>query len=120
MFLSTGITVAVASRLGSSKPGVALILMVRWSSSPRTLGYLMLFLQDYAEIIPWAADQPWSTGKVGLAGISYLGSNQVRCFGETLTLPKSETKTSEVANSGTKASRSSGHLPLGRIWGVLP
>lgn len=32
---------------------------------------------DYAKAIEWAADQPWSTGKVGLTGISYLGLNQV-------------------------------------------
>ncbi|KAK9234532.1 Alpha/Beta hydrolase protein [Lipomyces kononenkoae] len=31
---------------------------------------------DYAEIVTWAADQPWSTGKVGLTGISYLALNQ--------------------------------------------
>lgn len=28
-------------------------------------------------MVEWAADQPWSTGKVGLTGISYLGLNQV-------------------------------------------
>jgi X-Pro dipeptidyl-peptidase (S15 family) len=28
-------------------------------------------------MISWAADQVWSTGKIGLSGISYLGSNQV-------------------------------------------
>ena len=31
---------------------------------------------DYAEIIGWATKQPWSGGKVGLTGISYLGLNQ--------------------------------------------
>ncbi|PON21900.1 hypothetical protein TGAM01_v209156 [Trichoderma gamsii] len=31
---------------------------------------------DYAKAIEWAADQPWSIGKVGLTGISYLGLNQ--------------------------------------------
>lgn len=34
-------------------------------------------ITDYAKAIEWAADQPWSTGKVGLTGISYLGLNQV-------------------------------------------
>lgn len=32
--------------------------------------------QDYYECIEWAAKQPWSTGKVGLNGVSYLGMNQ--------------------------------------------
>src|SRR3984957_8566778 len=31
---------------------------------------------DYAEIIEWAAVQPWSTGKVGLNGVSYLAISQ--------------------------------------------
>jgi predicted acyl esterase len=25
---------------------------------------------DFAEVIEWAADQPWSSGKIGLLGIS--------------------------------------------------
>ena len=33
---------------------------------------------DYAEIIAWAAAQPWSTGKVGLNGVSYLAISQWR------------------------------------------
>jgi predicted acyl esterase len=32
--------------------------------------------QDFYECIEWAAAQPWSTGKVGLNGISYLAINQ--------------------------------------------
>lgn len=32
--------------------------------------------QDLYEAIEWAAVQPWSNGKVGLLGISYLASNQ--------------------------------------------
>jgi predicted acyl esterase len=31
---------------------------------------------DYAEIIEWAAAQPWSTGRVGLNGVSYLAISQ--------------------------------------------
>ncbi len=31
---------------------------------------------DYAECIEWAAKQPWSNGKVGLSGVSYLAMNQ--------------------------------------------
>lgn len=32
--------------------------------------------QDYFELIEWAGVQPWSNGKVGLLGISYLAMNQ--------------------------------------------
>jgi predicted acyl esterase len=32
--------------------------------------------QDYYELIEWAGTQPWSNGKVGLLGISYLAINQ--------------------------------------------
>jgi predicted acyl esterase len=31
---------------------------------------------DYAEVIEWAAAQPWSTGRVGLNGVSYLAISQ--------------------------------------------
>jgi predicted acyl esterase len=33
---------------------------------------------DYAELIAWAADQPWSTGRVALSGVSYLCMSQWR------------------------------------------
>jgi predicted acyl esterase len=32
--------------------------------------------QDLYQCIEWAAKQPWSTGKVGLSGVSYLAMNQ--------------------------------------------
>lgn len=32
--------------------------------------------RDFAACIEWAADQPWSNGKVGLNGISYYAMNQ--------------------------------------------
>ena len=32
--------------------------------------------RDLYECIEWAAEQPWSTGKVGLAGVSYYAMNQ--------------------------------------------
>lgn len=32
--------------------------------------------EDYATLISWAAHQPWSSGKVGLLGISYYAINQ--------------------------------------------
>jgi uncharacterized protein len=31
---------------------------------------------DYAEMIEWAGAQPWSTGKIGLCGVSYLAISQ--------------------------------------------
>jgi putative CocE/NonD family hydrolase len=31
---------------------------------------------DYAEVIEWAAAQPWSSGRVGLNGVSYLAISQ--------------------------------------------
>jgi predicted acyl esterase len=34
--------------------------------------------RDFVECIEWAAAQPWSNGKVGLAGISYYAANQWR------------------------------------------
>jgi len=33
---------------------------------------------DFAECIEWAADQEWSSGKIGLLGISYYGGSQWR------------------------------------------
>jgi predicted acyl esterase len=33
---------------------------------------------DYAEVIGWAAAQPWSNGRVGLNGVSYLAISQWR------------------------------------------
>jgi predicted acyl esterase len=34
--------------------------------------------RDYYELIEWAARQPWSTGMVGLIGVSYLAMSQWR------------------------------------------
>jgi predicted acyl esterase len=34
--------------------------------------------QDFYDVIEWAAAQPWSNGKVGLTGVSYLASSQWR------------------------------------------
>ena len=45
----------------------------------RSPGYLQHFspreVRDLYEAIEWAADQPWSTGKVGLSGVSYFAIN---------------------------------------------
>ncbi|MFN8126942.1 MAG: CocE/NonD family hydrolase [Candidatus Nanopelagicales bacterium] len=32
--------------------------------------------EDYAHLIEWAAEQPWSNGRVGLLGVSYLAISQ--------------------------------------------
>jgi uncharacterized protein len=46
----------------------------------RSPGYMDLLsrreTRDYAAAIEWAADQAWSSGRVGLCGVSYLGMNQ--------------------------------------------
>jgi predicted acyl esterase len=34
--------------------------------------------RDFYDVIEWAGVQPWSTGKVGLTGVSYLASSQWR------------------------------------------
>ncbi len=34
--------------------------------------------QDFYDVIEWAGVQPWSNGKVGLTGVSYLASSQWR------------------------------------------
>lgn len=34
--------------------------------------------EDYHDLIEWAAARPWSTGRVGLAGVSYLALSQYR------------------------------------------
>jgi predicted acyl esterase len=46
----------------------------------RSPGYVDHFspreTRDFAACIAWAGEQPWSSGKVGLNGISYYGMNQ--------------------------------------------
>ncbi|MGI4881078.1 MAG: CocE/NonD family hydrolase [Janthinobacterium lividum] len=39
--------------------------------------------QDYADLIEWAGVQPWSSGAVGLNGVSYLAVSQWMCASET-------------------------------------
>ncbi len=56
------VIVRVDSRGAGRSPGV----VDSWS--PREA-------QDYAACIEWAGTQPWSTGKVGLAGVSYYAMN---------------------------------------------
>ena len=46
----------------------------------RSPGFMDLFskreTQDFHDCIEWAARQPWSNGRVGLSGVSYLACNQ--------------------------------------------
>src|SRR6202041_3882867 len=47
----------------------------------RSPGYIDPFspreTKDFSDCIEWAAEQTWSNGKIGLAGISYYAINQV-------------------------------------------
>ncbi len=36
---------------------------------------------DIAQVIAWAADQPWSNGRVGMLGVSYLALSQYKVAG---------------------------------------
>ena len=40
--------------------------------------------RDGLEVVQWAASQPWSDGKVGLFGPSYMGLNQLLTRPSTL------------------------------------
>jgi hypothetical protein len=56
------------------------IVRVDCRGSGRSPGYLQHFspreTRDYCLCIEWAGTRPWSNGKVGLSGISYLAMNQ--------------------------------------------
>jgi uncharacterized protein len=38
--------------------------------------------EDYADLVEWAGTREWSTGRVGLLGVSYLAISQYRCAAE--------------------------------------
>lgn len=56
------------------------VIRVDSRGAGRSPGYLDIFSAretlDYYQCIEWAAAQPWSTGKVGLLGVSYYAINQ--------------------------------------------
>ena len=56
------------------------ILRIDSRGAGRSPGFLDCYsareTRDYYDCIEWAARQPWSNGKVGLAGISYYAINQ--------------------------------------------
>jgi hypothetical protein len=61
-------------------PDGYVVISVDGRGSGQSPGYLDPFspreTQDYHDAIEWAAVQPWSSGKVGLIGISYLSIKQ--------------------------------------------
>jgi predicted acyl esterase len=61
-------------------PDGYVVIRVDSRGAGRSPGYLDIFsareTRDYYECIEWAAVQPWSTGKVGLLGVSYYAMNQ--------------------------------------------
>ena len=61
-------------------PDGYVVISVDGRGSGQSPGYLDPFspreTQDYYDAIEWAAAQPWSSGKVGLIGISYLSIKQ--------------------------------------------
>jgi uncharacterized protein len=61
-------------------PDGYVVIRVDSRGAGRSPGYLDIFspreTRDYYECIEWAAAQPWSTGKVGLLGVSYYAINQ--------------------------------------------
>ncbi len=61
-------------------PDGYVVIRVDSRGAGRSPGYLDIFSKretaDYYQCIEWAAAQPWSTGKVGLLGVSYYAINQ--------------------------------------------
>ncbi|HEY2641239.1 MAG TPA: CocE/NonD family hydrolase [Streptosporangiaceae bacterium] len=61
-------------------PDGYVVIRVDSRGAGRSPGYLDIFspreTADYYQCIEWAAAQPWSTGKVGLLGVSYYAINQ--------------------------------------------
>jgi len=61
-------------------PDGYVVIRVDSRGAGRSPGYLDIFSAretlDYYECIEWAARQPWSSGKVGLLGVSYYAINQ--------------------------------------------
>lgn len=40
--------------------------------------------QDTTEVLAWAAEQPWSNGRTGIVGTSYLGTNAFQAAGNAI------------------------------------
>ena len=61
-------------------PDGYVVIRVDSRGAGRSPGFINHFApretRDIAECIEWAAVQPWSTGKIGMSGISYFAMNQ--------------------------------------------
>jgi uncharacterized protein len=53
-----------------------------WNSQGDATFYSAQEAQDICDLIEWAGTQPWSTGKVGMSGVSYLAIVQWRAAAE--------------------------------------
>jgi uncharacterized protein len=66
-------------------PDGYVVVRVDSRGAGRSPGYIDPFspreTQDIYRCIEWAAEQPWSTGKIGMAGISYYAINQWQVAG---------------------------------------
>ena len=61
-------------------PDGYVVIRIDSRGAGRSPGLLDLYspreTKDFYDCIEWAAEQPWSSGKIGLNGISYYGMNQ--------------------------------------------
>jgi predicted acyl esterase len=61
-------------------PDGYVVIRIDSRGAGRSPGFLEIWsareAHDYFNCIEWAATQPWSSGKIGLSGISYLAMNQ--------------------------------------------
>ncbi len=61
-------------------PDGYVVIRIDSRGAGRSPGYLDIFSKretsDYYQCVEWAGAQPWSTGKVGLLGVSYYAINQ--------------------------------------------
>ena len=71
------VVIRVDSRGAGWSPGIM------QCTSPREI-------QDLCQCIEWAGTQPWSTGKVGMLGISYYASNQWKSDVYKIAIPCSK------------------------------
>ncbi|SPF06204.1 CocE/NonD family hydrolase [Streptomyces sp. MA5143a] len=71
-------------------PDGYVVIRVDSRGAGRSPGYLDIFspreTRDYYDCIEWAAVQPWSTGKVGLLGVSSYAVNQCVHVASTTTM----------------------------------
>ena len=74
--------------------------------------------QDLFQCIEWAAAQPWSSGRVGLNGISYYAMNQWQAGGAQ---PPHHPAPPPLGGGGAPAPATPrGHLRVGGRGGLLP